>query len=214
MDEMQTLREYHDARPGPSPEVVAEARARLDARTRTRERHVRAWRRRYVLGAAAVGAAVAVTVPLSTLGGGPGGDQAFAAERLADGRIRVTMDELTGPPDVVQRRLDGIERELAAMGLKADIDLIPFGHRCSVSPRGDVDQVHHPVVSIGSSDPNEEQMVFYVRPDLVKPGNTLAWTVSVRHRDGRSAAAIGTAAYQVRGPAEPCDPVPLGQQHP
>ncbi|TDC93574.1 hypothetical protein [Actinomadura sp. 7K507] len=218
MNEMQTLREYHDARPGPSPEVVAEARARLNENTRTRDRHFRTWRRRYVLGAATVGAAAVVTVPLSTLGGGePGGDQAFAAERLADGRIRVTMHELTGPPEITERRLEAVERELAALGVKAEIDLIPFGARCSVLPRGDLDHKANSSanvpVHIGSKDPEEnKRAVFFVYPDHVKQGNTLVWMVSVQVRRGTKATAIATSFYQVRGPVEPCNPVPLGDQ--
>ncbi|MFF5263468.1 hypothetical protein ACFY4C_31455 [Actinomadura viridis] len=213
MDEMQMLREYHDARPGPSPEVVAQARARLDEKARTRERPFRARRQRYVLGAATVGLALIVTVPLSTIVGEPGGDQAYAAERLPDGRIKVTVNDLTGPPEVVQRRLDGVERELAALGTKADITLIPFRTQCSVYPRGDADwetNRHADAVNDGWHLPDRDRRaVFYVHPDRIKPGNTLVWTLSL-HRGKNSSASI-TNSYQVRGPAKPCNPVPIGQ---
>lgn len=212
MDEMQMLREYHDARPGPSPEVIAQARARLDEKTRTRQRPVRARRQRYVLGAATIGLAAIVTVPLSTIGGEPGGDQAYAAERLPDGRIKVTLHDFTGPPEVVQRRLDGVERELAALGTKADITLIPFHTRCFISPRGDVDwetNRHADAVNDGWHLPDRDRRaVFYVHPDRIKPGNTLVWTLSLDR--GKSSSAWKMNSYQVRGPVKPCNPVPVG----
>ncbi|WP_021594161.1 hypothetical protein [Actinomadura welshii] len=211
MDEMQMLRKYHDARPGPSPEVVAEARVRLRERARTPARP--APRRRYVVGAAAVATAAVAIVPLGTLGGGSGGSRAYAAEPLPDGRIKVTMDDLTGPPEVIQRRLDGVERKLAALGVKADIELQPVHMRCSNIPRGELDQEtnrHTTAVDDGWLLPNrDKRAIFYVHPERVKPGNTLVWTLSVHGPKG--AFSVAFSIYQVRGPVKPCDPVPLPQ---
>ncbi|TDD28229.1 hypothetical protein E1287_33090 [Actinomadura sp. KC06] len=212
MDELQMLRKHHDARPGPSREAVVEARARLDEKARTRERLPRAWRRRYVLGAATVGIAAVVTVPLSTIGTGePGSDHAYAAERMPDGRIKVTMDDLTGPPGAIQHRLNGVERKLAALGINADIELLPFGMRCSVFPRGAADRETNSrtsAVDDGWLLPDrDKRAVFFVHPDRIKPGNTLLWTLSVH--SGNGSTAVATNSYQVRGPAEPCTPVPL-----
>lgn len=215
MDEMQMLREHHDARPGPSPQVVAEARARLDEKARSRERLSRGWRRRYALGAATVAVAAVVTVPLSTIGDRTGGDQAYAAERLPDGRIKVTMHDLTGPPEVVQRWLDGVERRLAKLGIRADIELLPLGARCSVFPRGDLDRETNSrtsAVDDGWLLPNRDKhAIFYVHPDRIKPGNALVWTLIV-HRS-QAATAVGTNSYQVRGPVKPCDPILLPPKH-
>ncbi|MEO3829719.1 hypothetical protein [Actinomadura sp. B10D3] len=212
MDEMQMLREYHGARPGPSPEVVAEVRARLREKSRTPARP--APRRRYVVGAAAVATAAVAIVPLGTLGGESGGGRAYAAERLPDGRIKVTMDDLSGPPEVVQRRLDGVERKLAALGVKADIGFIPFFTRCSTIPRGDLDEETNrrtTAVDDGWLLPDrDERAIFYVHPERIKPGNTLVWTISVNRTTG--ATAVGFSSYQVRGPVKPCNPVPLPQR--
>jgi hypothetical protein len=69
MDELQMLRDRHDALPGPSPEAVADARHRLQSHMRS---PVRAGRRswRWGLGAVLVaGAAAAVIVPLQARDG-------------------------------------------------------------------------------------------------------------------------------------------------
>ncbi|MES9540877.1 hypothetical protein [Actinomadura sp. NPDC000600] len=212
MDEMRMLREYHDARPGPSSEVTAQARARLEERARTRERRFRV-RRRYVLGVAAIGAAAVATVPL---GGGSGGDQAYAAERLPDGRIKVTMDDLAGPPAIIERRLDRVERELAALGVKADIELIPSQTECSSVPRGDLDVEANrrasPVDDGWLLPHRDKRAIFYVHPERIKPGNTLVWTLAVTRAGGMTAVQL--SLYQVRGPVKPCDPVPLGEIRP
>jgi hypothetical protein len=216
MDEMQMLREYRDARPGPSPKAVAEARARLDGRARKPRGLSPVWRRRYLLGAAAAGVAVVVTVPLGVLGGEPGDDRAYAAVRLPDGRIKVTMDDLTGRPGDVQHRLDGIERRLAALGVDAVIDFTPASTRCSTFPRGELDQEANSranAVDDGWLLPNrDKRAVFYVHPERIKPGNSLVWTISLS-RSGRM-TAVGTQSYQVRGPVKPCRPVPLDYRGP
>jgi hypothetical protein len=209
-EEMQILRDYHDSRPGPSPEVIAHARARLDDAALGRTRTVRQRRRRYVLGAAIVGAAAAVTVPLAALPGGEG-DQAYAAERLPDGRIKVTIDDITGPRNIVQRRLDRLERRLATLGAKVQIDLIPAYHRCPVFPRGDFDRETNQRTSAliigGDLYPGENTSLFYLRPDRIKPGNTLVWELSVNTTNKLS--SVATRVYQVRSPVEPCNPVPI-----
>jgi hypothetical protein len=213
MDEMRMLREYHDARPGPSPEVVAEARVRLRERARRPRRP--AVPRRYVVGAAAAAAAAVAIVPLGTAGGGPGGGQAYAAEPLPDGRIKVTVDDLMGPPEEVQRRLDGVERRLAALGVRADIQLIPVHTRCPF-PRGDLDRDANersvPVSDGWGLPDRDKRAVFYVHPKRIRPGNTLVWTISVRRDKGP--AVYGLNLYQVRGPVQPCKPVPLPSHKP
>jgi hypothetical protein len=208
-DELQLLRDHHGSRPGPSSEVIAHARARLDEAARGRTRRVPSRRRRYALGAAVVGVTAAVTVPLAVLPG-DGGDQAYAAEPLPDGRIKITIRDVTGPPELVQPRLDKLERRLAALGAKAQIDLVPPHHVCSVFPRGDLDRKTNQRTSalIGGGDlyPGENTSLFYLRPNRIKPGNTLVWELSVE--ESSKAVSILLRVYQVRGPTEPCKPLP------
>ncbi|TDD83420.1 hypothetical protein E1293_14735 [Actinomadura darangshiensis] len=211
MDEMRLLREHHGARPGPSPEVAAHARALLEERARTASSPVRAklrWRR-YALSAAAGVAAVSL-IPLAPINGDPG-DRAYAAEALPDGRIKVTFDDLDAPPKVVQRRLDGLERRLDALGVQAVIDFIPFFSRCSVFPRGTFyqDDNDGSPTWTGPERAGDNTLV-YIYPGRIKPGRTLVMALSADKVGVSSAVKIG--AYVVRGPAKPCDPVPVGRR--
>lgn len=214
MNEMKLLRQHHDTRSGPSPEVVAHARALLEERARTSPSRptLRArprWRR-YALGAA-VGVAAVAVIPLAAINGDRS-DQAYAAEALPDGRIKVTFRDLNAPPKVVQRRLDRLERRLDALGVNAAIDYIPFFHRCSVFPRGafyQEDNLARPPAVTGSDGPGDDAII-YIYPDRIKRGRTLVMTLSMRR--GTSSAVAIQMPYLVRGPAKPCNPVPINSR--
>lgn len=96
-------------------ELKAEVSARA-VRARSRSR----LRRRLLTGAAAAGIAAAlIVVPLATGAENP----AYAVTRQADGSITVKLNELRDP--------ELLERDLAALGVKAEVRYPPSGKMCS-----------------------------------------------------------------------------------
>ncbi|HEU4658361.1 MAG TPA: hypothetical protein VFR97_12585, partial [Capillimicrobium sp.] len=71
----------------------------------------------------AVGAAAA-TVVVAT--GGDGSAPAYAVERQGDGSVSVTIRSLSDA--------DGLERELRAAGLRAEVAALPAGETCDIAP--------------------------------------------------------------------------------
>ncbi|MGI5273515.1 RNA polymerase sigma factor [Nonomuraea sp. CA-218870] len=93
---------------------------RVGGRRRTRGR-------RLLTGAAAAGLAAAAAFVVPTLAGVA--SPAHAVSEDADGTIVVTIAEL--------RDADQLERDLAALGVRADVTYAPAGKRCD-GPRGDI----------------------------------------------------------------------------
>jgi hypothetical protein len=77
-------------------------------------------RRRLVLGGAAAGVAIAASVAVPAVTGS--GVPAYALTKNPDGSINLQINEFRDPEQV--------ERDLAALGVTADITYLPFGKRC------------------------------------------------------------------------------------
>ncbi|MEV1199697.1 hypothetical protein [Microbispora rosea] len=102
--------------------LLAELKAEIvtrEARTRAPDGR-RSIRARFLAGAGiAVAAATAVAVPLVAGQQSP----AYALTRHADGSISLRITEFRDP--------DQVERDLAKMGVRADITYLPLGKRCA-----------------------------------------------------------------------------------
>jgi hypothetical protein len=206
MDEMKMLRDHRDAQPGPTPDVVARARARLtdQARLRTRVpggRRTRSRGRRYAWVAAAVAGAAAVAVLAPAALRGKQADRAYAAERLPNGTIKVTLREFVDSA--------GLQRRLNALGVHAVVDYLPPGLRCT-DGRAAIDTSVNPQPEI--VHPSEsEALTFYVHAEHMRSGQTLLWTMTYGKNalDRHPPYAVSILSYLVRGPVKPCNPVPL-----
>jgi len=168
---MDALKSMWESIPPASPGDLAGARRRVLDGMHARRRFVTVPR---LLVAAGVAAAAAVT-PL-VLGTGTA---AYAVTENADGTLMVTINELRDP--------DGLEAELDAAGIKADVTFLPPGKRCAVPRFKGVDASYGgPPVS--SPDELRSQAAksrsykaikhipqrgFQIHPQYIKPGETL-----------------------------------------
>ncbi|MEV0400009.1 hypothetical protein [Actinoallomurus sp. NPDC050550] len=214
MNEMKMLRDHRDAQPGPTPDAIAQARARLTdqahltARRPRRPMPSRRWR--YALIATAVvGAAAAAAVAPAVLGG-QDTSRAYAAERLPNGTIRVTLHEFTDSA--------GLQRRLNALGVHAAVDYLPSGWLCAAG-RATIDvTANQPAVieddqaHVAHPRPTKAgDRIFYIHPDRIKPGQTLVWIMTYDHAalSRRAGYVVTMSTYLARGPVKPCKPVPL-----
>ncbi|MBC6458241.1 hypothetical protein [Actinomadura sp. HBU206391] len=217
MNEMQMLRDHRDSRPDTTPASVTQARARLTAHARSESARTRrpalSHGRRYVLAAVGVaGAAMAALIAPAVLGGGHS-DQAYAVERLPDGKIKVTLREFTDSA--------ALQRRLNAMGVRAVVTYLPRDARCTEPRAALVDGPQPLVVDHRNPFPPHPgrvrlgDLTFYIHPDRIGPGQTLVWTMNY-DRDLRfrnRAFAFSTNAYLARGPVRPCEPI-MSDSHP
>ncbi|MFI9594230.1 hypothetical protein [Nonomuraea sp. NPDC052265] len=156
---------------------------------------VRRPRRRVVgLAAAAAGVAVAATVAATGLfGGGP----AYAVTGTADGGVAVEINAFRDP--------GGLASELAAAGVKAVVDYLPYGQTCK-EPRG-----RHGggegrfEASIGRSG---DGISFRIAKGQVPAGQTLVLAVTL-DRSGPEAPPVSTSLQVVRGAVTPCEPAAM-----
>ncbi len=97
-----------------------------------------------VTAVAGTAAAAAIAVPLVAGTGAP----AYAVTKNPDGSVTLTIREFRDP--------EGVERELAAAGVRADVTYMPLGKRCErpgFRPL-DADQANMPTVEeLASNDP-------------------------------------------------------------
>jgi hypothetical protein len=201
MDALKTM--WQDIPPA-TPEDLAGARRRLLDGMRTRRRVVTVPR---VLVTAAAAAAVALTPQLIGTG-----TSAYAVTKAQDGTLTVTLNELRDP--------DGLEAELAAAGVKADVTFLAPGTRCQVPRFAGVDGTYGgpPVANAEElrelvSKARSHRAIrggsgkFQIFPAHIKPGETLVLEFS----DERSAQVLwrmGSWLAAAGSPVEPCTPVP------
>jgi hypothetical protein len=152
-------------------------------------------RGRLVLAAASVVAAgLVVGVPAMN---GARAPAAHAVTSNPDGTLTITVDRLEDP--------EGLERELAAHGISADISFAPPGKMCGTVPErfpGQGDEIHQALLTVHGDEP------LTVRPDDLA-GKTLVI-------EGRVVTGWGTqqyffAQFAVSGPVGPCVLVDIPQ---
>ncbi|WP_433328933.1 hypothetical protein [Spirillospora sp. CA-294931] len=220
MEDLNSLRAHHRSRPSPTPDAVITARARLTAEFTPRPTRKR--RRYFALATVIAATTTAAVLAPVFMGGDTPPERAYAAERLSDGRIKVTIREFTDAP--------GLQRRLAELGVRSLITYVPEEHRCTslTMPVDDsMDRqpmvVEHPYASADESKypKRVKDWVFYVQPKDIRPGQTLVWSLSFNPRDLKdkprprqtSLPRSGTLGvpqshtYLGRGPIKPCNPV-------
>lgn len=177
-------------------EVVAD-RARLPA-----PRHLPAAPRRRIALAVAGGGLLAAAVVI-----GPSavrGEQvpaAYAVEANDDGTVTVTVTRFEDA--------DGLESQLEAHGILAEVDYIPRGTRCA-EPRFDWADSGIPDGAVlfvpTAGDRREHGFSLRVRPELLT-GRTLVVTHMVFTGDGtpdERTMTLGRLITSVAGPVAPC----------
>jgi hypothetical protein len=209
MNEMQMLRDHRDAQPGPTPDAVARARARLTDQSilTTRARRPMPSRRwRYALVAAGTSAAAAVAVVVPAALDGDNTQPAYAAERLPNGTIRVTLREFADPA--------GLQRRLAALGVHAAITYLPYGSQCAPD-RATVDDRYRGIQPVMYSVPQDNgrpanSWTFTIDAHRMRPGQTLLWELSYRPVGRGGVMAMGLSrTFVARGRVKPCKRIPL-----
>ncbi|MGP4102714.1 hypothetical protein [Nonomuraea sp. KM90] len=200
MDELTTM---WRSIPPATPEQLAGARQRLlDG--------MRAPRRRAITGpqlvaAAVVAAAAATTVVLQA------GSPVYAVARSADGTITVTVRELRDP--------EGLQAELGAAGVKADVTFLDPGERCrtprftGADPSYGGPPVSQEELRWGAEHWRSSRAVrtepgrgFVIRPELVREGETLVMEFSEHPRAGVK-WEMGAWLAAAGSPVTPCVPV-------
>lgn len=207
MNEMKMLRDHRDAQPDPTQAAIASARARLTAQARLtartrRKLPSRAWR--YGLAAAGVAGAAAAAVVAPTALGGNNTEPAYAAERLSNGTIKVTLRQFTDSA--------GLQRRLDALGVHASVVYLPFGWRCAPGRATIDDRVNpQPLVVKGPLNDLRQRRnwISYIYADRIRPGQTLVWEMYYNH-DAHGefrGTALGSMAFLARGHVKPCEPI-------
>jgi hypothetical protein len=150
MDELKPLLAELEHQP---PPTLARQRLRLDEAVARDARAGRAWRgsvrwlsgRRLAVGGALAGMAAAVGFAVPALVGA--GTPAYALTKNPDGSINLRIHEFRDP--------DQVERDLAELGVRADITYLPLGKRCGNSRGRPVpgDEVKVPEEMLTSTDP-------------------------------------------------------------
>ncbi|MFD0417743.1 hypothetical protein [Streptomyces sp. NPDC127108] len=171
-----------------------------------------------VLVACAAATVTAIVVP-----GGEGGGAAYAVERLSDGAVRVTVNDLT--LDIEQQ--EALAAKLRAAGVRVSVDEVPKGKACRM-PRGEM--IGNTVISLLNSAERDGKgdgaggQPGDTRPDQAEkhrggPGpKGKVWKL-VFHRGDTMVMERGTGFYPgndsgftsfygIRGKATPCELVP------
>ncbi|GAA3298023.1 hypothetical protein Dvina_52645 [Dactylosporangium vinaceum] len=154
----------------------------------------RSTRRRRPVAVAAVAAtsAVALGAVLITQLNQP----AYAVSRDDDGSVRVSIFDYRDP--------DGLRARLAAFGVRAQVDFLPFDRTCR-EPRADyVPAAAMPLALVEWPEPGRNDSYFRIHPQYIAPGQTLVYTVRVNRKAHDQRAAIRLA----NGPVAACDQVP------
>ncbi|YCK34388.1 hypothetical protein ACNF49_09950 [Actinomadura sp. ATCC 39365] len=155
---------------------------------------VRRPRRRLVGLAAAAGVAAVATVAATGLFGGA---PAYAVTGTADGGVSVEINAFRDP--------DGLASELAAAGVKAVVDYLPYGQVCK-EPRGQHGTAEGRFeASIGSSG---NGISFKIPKGRVPAGQTLVLAVTL-DRSGPEAPPVSTSLQIVKGAVAPCEPTAM-----
>jgi len=201
---MDALKAMWETVPPGTTEDLAGARHRLLDGMRAPRRVVTA--PRALIAAAAATAAIALTSQVI------GGASAYAVTKDPDGTLTVTLTELRDP--------EGLEAELAAAGVKADVTFLASGTRCQV-PRFVGADESYGGPPVDSPDALREQAnrtrsskaiqwgsgTFQIFPEHVKRGETVVLEFS----DERSAQVLwrmGSWLAEADSAVQPCTPVP------
>ncbi|MEU5865582.1 MULTISPECIES: hypothetical protein [unclassified Nonomuraea] len=154
------------------------------------------------LTAAAGVAAVATVAATGLFGGGP----AYAVTGTADGGVSVEINAFRDP--------GGLASELAAAGVKAVVDYLPYGQTCK-EPRGQRGGGEGRFeTSIGRSG---DGISFRIAKGQVPAGQTLVLAVTL-DSSGPEAPPMSTSLQIVKGAVSPCEPAampvpPAGDQN-
>ncbi|WP_432981824.1 hypothetical protein [Dactylosporangium sp. CA-233914] len=158
--------------------VVAERRP-----ARKRRRHAAV-----TIGAAAAVAVAAGAVTLVQLN-----RPAYAVERDVDGSVRVSIFDYRDP--------DGLRQRLAAFGVRADVNFLPYDRTCR-EPRADyVPPDEMPLALVDWPAPGSNESFFRLHPQYIGAGQTLVYTVRVDRRAHDQRAVIRLA----NGPVAACE---------
>ncbi|MEU4724655.1 hypothetical protein AB0G06_34015 [Nonomuraea dietziae] len=128
-------------------------------------------------------AAVAVAVPLVFSGGAP----AYAITKNADGTIQISINEAKNPK--------ALQAYLEKMGLRAVVDFISKGKRCSPQPRS-ASWVPREEAKLTVFPPTEGS-AFTIGPSAVKEGQTAVLEFGFDQNDGVRSRACGRASPTV-----------------
>ncbi|MET7330476.1 hypothetical protein [Nonomuraea sp. NPDC005650] len=194
--------------------VLMEIKAEIVTRNKARRLRVR---RRLLAGAAVAGIAAAAAVSVPFLNGS--GTPAYAITKNTDGTITLKINEFRDPA--------GVEKDLAALGLTADVSYVKPGTRCAPG-RGDSD--FGPSFSkeeLLSKDPAVKKRIreaienspngkafrlgrgeVRINPQHIKPEQTavMEFTENADQTSGpeKPRALWSFAGYLVTGPVKPC----------
>ncbi|MEU5867268.1 hypothetical protein ABZ815_39265 [Nonomuraea sp. NPDC047529] len=201
---MDALKAMWETIPPATPDELAGARQRL--------LHGMRPRRRVVTGPrllVAAGLAAGLTVAPLIIGTEPA---AHAVTRSPDGTVEVTVNELSDPA--------GLEAELAAVGIKADVTFLAPATRCAGPRFAGVDRAYGGEPASNASELRslvEESRSFKatrvtsvrtirIFPQYIKPGETLV----VEFRDNRNPQVpwrLGAWLAEAGTSVKPCTPV-------
>jgi hypothetical protein len=201
---MDALKTMWETVPPAGAADLAGARRRLLNGMHARRRVVTAPR---LLVAAGVAAAATIT-PL-IIGTGT---SAYAVTHGPDGIIRVTVNELRDPA--------GLQAELRAAGIKADVTFLAPGTRCAGPRFASVDAAYDGPAAAGPNElralVNESRSLKVTRPisvreigispEYIKPGETLV----LEFRDNQNANQpweLGAWLARAGTPVKPCTPI-------
>ncbi|HUR02141.1 MAG TPA: hypothetical protein VM347_06365 [Nonomuraea sp.] len=194
--------------------VLMELKAEIVARNKARRQLVR---RRLLTGGAvaAIAAAAAVAVPFLNGSETP----AYAVTKNSDGTITLKINEFRDP--------DQVEKDLAAVGVTADVSYVKPGTRCAPD-RGDADfgpsfskeelkskdpKVHKKIREAIENSANGKTFKMgsgqvRISPQYIKPGQTavMEFTENADQTSGpeKPRALWGFSGYLVTGPVKPC----------
>ncbi|NRQ33839.1 hypothetical protein HII36_18560 [Nonomuraea sp. NN258] len=149
------------------------------------------------LGAAVAGVAAATVAAVAVFGGFAA--PAFAVTKAADGGVEVTINDYSDP--------EGLERALAAQGIKAAVDYLPAGQTCQ-DGRGTPAKSSSgrtTTTSIGSND--GEGVRFRIEPGQVTADQTLVLALSADLSDSRP--PVSARMEVVEGAVADCVPTAL-----
>jgi hypothetical protein len=173
--------------------LLAELRALVEqnAATAPPPRGVRRRRPRLVVAGVAGGACAATA--LIAFAGGDDGSTAYAVDRRDDGSVTVEIKALADAA--------GLERELRAAGVPAEVDYLPLGQMCRegrfkpAAPGGRS--------SGGMAERADGSVSFTISAGQLQRGQTLVITSS----GGRAQGVTSVAMAVAQGAVAPCEPV-------
>ncbi|MEV6860541.1 hypothetical protein AB0M44_06010 [Streptosporangium subroseum] len=197
--------------------VLMELKAEIVARNKARRLLVR---RRLLAGAAVAGIAAAAAIAVPFLNGS--GTPAYAITKNTDGTITLKINEFRDPAQV--------EKDLAALGLTADVSYVKPGTRCApdrghtnVGPSFSKEEINSRDPEVRkriqeaiNNSPNVKAIKMgggevRISPQHIKPGQTavMEFTENEDQTSGpeKPRALWQFSGYLVTGPVKPCEAV-------